>query len=394
MRCRLLSAIALLAFGSPVAAQNAHRVQDAAGFQRAVTAAKPGDRILLAAGDYKGNFYFKNIHGTKLKPIVIAAANPDRPPRFIGDSICLQFAGASHLELCDLVLTGAKDNALNIDDDGNAEKPAHHITLRNLRVTDIGPKGNCDGIKISGVDDFLVVDCKVERWGSDGSGIDMVGCHRGVLNRCSFKTGGANAVQAKGGAAEIAILRCTFDECGDRAINAGGNTGDESFRPSLRAMPAQGKYEAKAIRIEGCTFIGGEAAIALVGVDGAIVRFNTIYQPERYALRILQENNGEGFLPCRNGVVENNIISFRSEKWADGLNVGPNTAAESFQFSGNLWYCEDRPDRSAPKLPVVEKDGAIGKDPLFRDAAKRDFAVKPGSPAADRGAHALPKRDK
>ncbi|HEY3789814.1 MAG TPA: hypothetical protein VGL71_13210, partial [Urbifossiella sp.] len=203
----------------------------------------------------------------------------------------------------------------------------------------------------------------------------------------------ANAVQMKGGSADIAILRCTFEECGERAVNAGGRTDDASFRPALSAMPARGKYEAKAIRIEGCTFIGGEAAIALAGVDGAIVCYNTIYHPTNYALRILQENTSDGFVPCRNGIFEHNVMAFRSEKWSDGgVNVGPDTAPATFRFTGNLWFCEDRPERSAPSLPSAEKEAVIGKDPLFRDAAKKDFRVMPGSPAADRGAQAWKER--
>jgi hypothetical protein len=261
-----------------------------------------------------------------------------------------------------------------------------------LRISDIGPRGNHDGIKLSGVDDFTVVDCHVERWGSSGSAIDMVGCHKGVIRRCQFQRGGANAVQAKGGSSEIAIVRCRFEDCGERAINAGGRTDEISFRPPLKSMPANARYELKKLRVEGCTFIGGEAAIALVGVDGATIRYNTIYHPLNYAFRILQENTGAGFVPCRNGVIENNIIAFRSEKWSDGgVNIGPDTAADSFKFASNLWYCEDRPKSSAPKLLVKEKDPVIGEDPQFRNAAKGDFAVKPGSPAASRGAHALPK---
>jgi hypothetical protein len=375
-----------------VALQDEVRVGDAASFRRAVAAAKPGDHILLAPGTYRGNFYFKNVHGAAGKPVVIAAANPDRPPQFVGDTICLQFSGASHLELIDLVLTGPKDNALNIDDAGRPDRPAHHITLRNLRVSNVGPRGNHDGIKLSGVDDFLVVDCTVDRWGSTGSGVDMVGCHRGVLNRCTFKHGGANGVQMKGGSSEITVHGCRFEDSGERAVQVGGSTDVASFRPPVNELPAGGKYEAKAVRVEGCTFVGGQAAVAFTGADGATVRFNTIYRPENYALRILQENTGPGFVPCRNGAFENNVVVFRSEKWQDdGINIGPNTAPQTFKFARNLWYCEDRPDRSTPKRPTAEADGVVGKDPQFRDAAKGDFGVKPGSPAADRGAHALPK---
>lgn len=389
----VLSVCSVVLLSSSVIAQEEVRVGDAAGFRRAVAAARPGDRILLAPGNYGGNFYLKGVHGAAGKPVVIAAANPDNPPRFIGGNVGIQISGASHLELCDLVFSGAKDNGLNIDDAGNIDRPSHHITLRNLRVADVGPRGNRDGFKLSGIDDFLVVDCTVERWGSDGSAIDMVGCHRGVITRCAFKGGGANAVQAKGGSSDVVVNRCRFEDCGERAVQIGGSTDIEAFRPRVKSMPADGRYEAKDVRVEGCTFVGGEAAVAFTGADGAVVRFNTIYRPTKYAIRILQENTNPGFVPCRNGVFENNVIVFQSKAWTDGgINISVGTAPKTFKFAKNLWYCEDRPDRSAPALPVTEADGVVGKDPQFRDAAKRDFGVPPDSPAADRGAHALPER--
>jgi len=72
------------------------------------------------------------------------------------------------------------------------------------------------------------------------------------------------------------------------------------------------------------------------------------------------------------------------------VNVGPGTAPDTFRFAGNVWFCEDRPDQSRPRLPTPEKDGLVGVDPQLRDPAKGDFGVKPGSPAADKGADALP----
>ena len=138
MRISLLATALLLVELRPADAAD-HRVQDVAGLRRAMGAAKPGDRILLAAGDYPGNHFFQNLHGSATKPIVIAAANADRPPRLVGDAICLQLSSVSHLELKDLVFTGAKDNALNIDDAGKPDKPSHHVTLRNIRVTDVMP---------------------------------------------------------------------------------------------------------------------------------------------------------------------------------------------------------------------------------------------------------------
>jgi hypothetical protein len=347
---RTSATIALLLFTTPLTAAETHHVNDAPGFGRAVAAARPGDTILVAPGEYANNFHFRNVRGTAREPVVIAAADPTRP--------------------------------------------SHHVTLRNIVVRDIGPRGNHDGIKLSGVDDFLVENCTVERWGSGGSGIDMVGCHRGVIARCTFRGGGANGVQAKGGSAEITIRTCRFEDAGERAVNLGGSTGDDSFRPRLTDFPGGGKYEAKDVRVEGCTFVGSGAAVAFVGVDGAVVRYNTIYRPGRYAVRILQERADPGFVPCRNGVFERNVVVFRSDAWVTGgVNVGGNTAPRTFRFANNLWYCEDRPDRSRPTLPVAETDGVTGANPRFVDPARGDFGVRADSPARDRGAHALPPVD-
>lgn len=386
-----IAPIALLLLGPVVHAADPIRVSDAGGFNRAVVAARPGDTILLAAGEYASNFNFRGVHGTAKEPIVIAAADLTKPPRFTGKTAPLQFNGASHLELRDLVFAGASGNGLNVDDAGDPDKPAHHITLRNLRIQDIGPKGNSDGIKLSGVDDFTVDGCTVERWGSGGSGVDMVGCHRGLIEGCTFRKGGANGVQMKGGSSDVTVRKCRFEEAGERAVNLGGSTGDDYFRPRLKDFPKDGRYEAKDVRVEGCTFVGSSAAVAFVGVDGATVRFNTIYRPGRYAVRILQEKTDGGFVPCRNGVFEGNVVVFRSDAWVTGgVNVGGNTAPDTFKFANNLWYCEDRPARSEPTLPTAEKGGLTGKDPLFADPAKGDFGVHRDSPARDRGAHALP----
>jgi len=366
-------------------------VRDARGLNAILPTAKPGDRILLQPGDYVGNFFFHNIHGTQAKPITLTASDPARPPHLKGRNLCLQFSGASHLIVSDLELSGARGNGLVLDDAEKFDRPATGITLKNLRVHDIGPNGNCDGIKLSGLDGFRIENCTVERWGDGGSAIDMVGCHRGLILDCSFRNGGDNGVQMKGGSTDITLRRCLFQDAGARAINLGGSTEDRFFRPPLKSMPADRRYEAKNLRVEGCTFVGGSAAVAFVGVDGAIVRFNTFYHPERHVMRILQENTEPGFVPSRDGQFLDNIIVFRSDRWSEGgVNLGPDTSPKSFRFARNAWYCDDRPERSAPNLPTPGVDEIVGKDPQFQDASKLDFRLKTSSPAAGRGSTALP----
>lgn len=369
-------------------------VSNAAGFGNAMASVSAGTRVLLSPGTYPGGFFFANLRGEPDLPIIVSAAQPQNPPLIQGGANGIQLSDPSWVEISDLVFVGATGNGLNIDDGGSFDTPAHHITLRRLRISQVGPEGNRDGIKLSGVVDFRVEGCTVERWGSAGSAIDMVGCHRGIIESNSFRHTaaaagtGANGVQAKGGTRDVAIRRNRFEHAGARCVNIGGSTGLEFFRPPLVA--GQAHAEAENIRVEGNILIGGTASVAFVGVDGAIVRFNTIFQPERWAMRILQETTAAGFVPCRNGAFTDNIVAFLSTQWSSGgVNIGPGTAPGTFQFARNWWYCLDQPARSRPALPVPEVGGVVGQSPQFRDASSGDVRLQPGSPAGAAGAEAL-----
>jgi polygalacturonase len=353
------------------------RVSNAAEFRQAVAAARPGTRVLIAPGEYRGGFSFSGLTGTVDRKIVIAGADPSNRPRFSG----MHFSRIAHVEIRDIVVDATTGNGINIDDGGTITQPSHHVTLANIHVTQT-PRGNIDGLKLSGLDDFVVRGCLIEKWG--GSGIDMVGCHRGVIEDCTFRNGGDNGVQGKGGTSEVVVRRSRFENAGQRGVNLGGSTGLQFFRP------AGAQYEARNLTVEGCTFIGSVAPIAFVGVDGATVRFNTIYMPERWAVRILQETALPEFVPSRNGVFSDNIVVFRSSNWSSGgVNIGPNTSPSTFKFERNWWFCTDRPVSSTPQLPTKETNGTYGTDPQFVDAPNGDLRLKPGSPAAKHGATAL-----
>ena len=345
-------------------------VRDAAEFRAAVAAAKPGTRILLAGGVYGGGFHFSNLRGAAGQPIVIAAADPRQPPIFRDGNMGMHLSNPAFVELHDLVFTRHAHNGLNIDDGGASAQPqsAHHVTLRGLRISDIGSEGNHDGIKLSGLWDFKVVDCTIERWGTKGgSAIDMVGCHRGVIEANVIRHNvpeppNCTGVQCKGGTSAMVIRRNRFEHAGGRGVNIGGSTGLQYFRPPLAAGGEHA--EARDIRVEGNTFVGAMTPVAFAGVDGAVVRFNTIERPARWALRILQENKTAGFIACRNGQFTDNVIVFDSSRWSEGgVNIGGGTAPDTFTFARNWWYCADQPERSRPKLPTAEKDGTYGKNP-------------------------------
>ena len=358
-------------------------VGDSSQLLSALSKAGPGSIIRIAPGTYRGAFA-SNLHGTSDHPIVLTAQDPTKPPKFTSG---LQFSKVSHIQISDLVIENATTNGLNIDDGGTIGSPSHHVRVSKIQVRHL-PKGNHDGIKLSGLDEFEIADCTIEDWG--GSGIDMVGCHRGKISGCTFRQGGDSGVQAKGGTSTVLIEKSRFEAYGQRGVNIGGSTGLQFFRPALESIPSGSRYEAKDIRVRGCTFIGGAAPFAFVGVDGAEVAFNTIYLPERWALRILQETNVAGFVPSRRGVFADNLIVFKSENWVSGgVNVGAATSPETFTFARNFWFNATSPGASKPKLPVPEVGGVYGVDPGFIDAGSGDIRVKPGSPAAGVGAHAL-----
>ncbi len=362
---RILVPGALLAIAVLTAqAESVVNVSGDAQLRAALKAAGAGTRIRIAAGAYRPGVHVSNLRGTAESPIVIEGAHETKPPMFQGGSTAWHLTDCSYVTLRNIHARGQSGNGVNVDDGGSYDSPAHHIVLENLTVMETGPRGNHDPIKLSGVDDFVVRRCLIEGWG--GQAVDMVGCHRGVVEGCTFRgkpgfSQGAGP-QTKGGSSDIVIRRCVFVQAADRCVNIGGSTGMPYFRPP------GARYEAKNITVEGCVFVGGMAPLAYVGVDGATVRYNTIYHPSKWVLRILQETTAPGFPRCRNGRFERNLIVFRRAHVRTFVNIGPNTQPETFAFADNWWYCEDRPAASRPRLPVAETGSVYGVDPrLSRD---------------------------
>lgn len=378
----LVLAFAILA--APAARAQTIDVTDDAGLRAALRRLGPGVTVRIAPGEYAGGLHAERVQGAPGRPAVIAGADPERPPVFVGGAEALHLVAPAHVVVRDLVVRGATSNGLNVDDGGALTAPARGVVIERVRVERVGPTGNHDAIKLSGVVEFAVRDCTFEGWG--GSAIDMVGCHDGVIEGCRLQgvdgCSQDSGVQGKGGTSRIAIRRCTFLDAGQRAINIGGSTGLEFFRPP------DADCEAREVTVEGCRFRGSEAPIAFVGVDGAVVRKNTFVHPRRWVLRILQERTEPRFVPCRGGRFEDNVVVFSRAQVRAIVNVGPGTAPETFALARNAWFADDAPDRSRPELPAplpAEVDGVHGVDPRVQD----DLTLAPDSRLRDRGADAL-----
>jgi hypothetical protein len=360
----------------------------------AAARATPGTALRVRPGTYAGGMFIADLLGTPQAPIWIGGVPGQPRPLIQGGTNAIHFSRCRGLVLHDLEIAGATGNGINCDDGGDLANPdaARFLIFQRLLIRDIGGTGNQDGLKLSGVRDFWVLDCEIARCGGAASGslIDMVGCHRGLVARCSLHDASANALQCKGGTTAVELRWSRLIDCGERAVNIGGSTGFQFFRPPLSTT--QPNAEARDIHVVANLIQGANAAVAFVGATGCTVASNTIITPHNWLFRILQETtsaDGYAFDPCGNNRFENNLVYFDRSDLSTHVNIGPNTAPQTFVFSHNLWYAYDAPASSRPSLPSAEVGGLAGLDPRLatpRPAPAGDYSIGPDSPAAGAGA--------
>ena len=356
----------------------------------AASKAEPGSAIRIHPGTYPGGTFLNDLHGTAEAPIWIGGIEGQARPVLNGASEGLHLVRPRYVIVHDLEVANSSGNGINADDGGEVNNPqaAHHILFRNLFIHHIGGTGNQDGLKLSGINDFIVVDCEIAQagGGGSGSGIDMVGCHQGLIAKCFLHDLSGNAVQAKGGSEDVEIRWCRMKEAGQRAVNVGGSTGFEFFRPPLsRSNP---NAEARNIRVLANVIEGGVASIAFVGCVDSIAANNTIITPHNWIIRILQETVSSGgftFSACGENTFSNNLVYFDRSDLSTYINVGGNTAPNTFAFAHNLWYAYDNPALSTPNLPVPETSGMYGVNPQLAAPESADYHIGGKSPAAGAG---------
>lgn len=366
MRARLvlpcLVAILMVGLGARVARCIDHYVTNTSEFSAALAAATPGDTVLLAPGIYDGGHYRHGLTG-----VTIRGADTNDWAIIRGGGNGLQLSHATDVTLEYLVFEQQTSNGINIDDGGSQATPTSNLMLRNLVVRNMNASGNNDGIKLSGVTGFLIDRVQVLNWGAGGSAIDPVGSHHGLIQNSLFRhsAGAASGVRPKGGSKDIVIRANRFEIGGNqgRAIQAGGSTGAEFFR----FIDGDSGYEAAEIVAEGNVVIGGGAAFGYVNIDGGVFHHNYVHRPERWAVRILNENPGSAIVDPQRGEFRDNVVVFDGSQWSTAVNVGGETLPQTYKFVGNSWFnlANPTPAGSTPTLPVAETDGTYGVDPAI-----------------------------
>ncbi|MGC9078557.1 MAG: T9SS type A sorting domain-containing protein [Candidatus Kapaibacteriota bacterium] len=344
----------------------------------AARVAQPGDTILIRAGVYTNSNFIENLQGKADRWITITSA-PNEEVVFRGQTEAIHLSDPSYVEISNLIFEGQTGNGVNIDDGGTYETPAKFIRIVNCQWRSMNATGNNDMLKLSGVDDFYVANCTFQNGSAGGSGIDMVGCHNGVIEKCRFINQGSNSIQTKGGSRNITIQKNLFVNGGQRSLNIGGSTGLEFFRP------LNVDYEASEIFVYSNIFVGSLAPIAFVGAVDCRVVNNTLFLPTKWAIRILQETTLERFQKCARNHFVNNIVYIGNNAANPTINIGPNTAPETFVFSNNLWYNRDNTNWTGPNLPVAETNSYVNIDPLIATDPENGITIAKKSPAIGKG---------
>lgn len=347
----------------------------------------PGVTVRLEPGAYEGGLHLRGVEGRPDEPIIIEGPRGTEPAVLRGGGgQALHLSDCRHVIVRRIRIEGFPGNGLNVDDGGTPDEGPHRVTLEDLAILDTGPRGNHDALKLSGLRGFVVRRCRFEGWG--GSGIDMVGCHDGIIQDCSFagKEGfdQSNAVQIKGGSSGILVETSFFDRCGQRTFNIGGSTGLSYFRPR------DATHEATDVTVAGNRIVGSMASVAWVTARGGHVHHNTIVFPERWALRILEETEDPRFVKCQGGVFENNLVVFDA-RLRDFVNVGPRTSPETFVYRRNAWY--DVSGTRRPTLTREEEGGVYHIDPRLEKVGTAEMRATSRDPALEGiGASAYERR--
>ena len=347
-------------------------------FEQAAMVAQPGDTILFHEGNHSGGQFVANLQGTAENWILIKNA-PGESAIIEGGNNAIQFSDPAYLHISGLVFQHQTGNGVNTDDGGNYDTPAHHIIYEDCTFRDMSASGNNDLLKLSGLNDFQIINCTFLNGAAGGSGIDMVGCHNGLIKGNYFENMGSNSIQAKGGTQYIRIEANFFRNGGQRTLNLGGSTGLQFFRP------IDAPFEAADLQVYSNIIVGSWAAIAFVGSVNVEVSNNTIYRPDNWVIRILQESvDPNRFAECGDNIFQNNIV-FLGNNLSTETNIGPNTRPQTFSFSNNLWFNKDDNNWNGPSIPVADINGIINEDPMFLDPTNDDFLISMNSPAAGTG---------
>jgi len=354
--------------------------------QTALQRARPGDRILVRAGTYRGGGWIE-ARGTAQAPITVLSVDGPRRAVLEGGSETLRLGdGASYLVFDGLEVRNATSNVIHID--GNA----HHITLRNIFAHDAGSNG--DVVKVNQAAHIFIEGGEYARPGRRGSGsenpyqecIDFLAVDTLAVRDAWIHDGGSSLIYAKGGSRNVVFERNLINEqragASDPMVGLGGVTGVDFL--------GDGSFEAYEVVFRNNIVQGGASGgVALYDVRGAYVANNLFLDVNSV---LVQFRPGAGTARrCENvRVVDNLFVDTRGRMPAPIGRTGNNQVTQ-FTWQHNMFWNNGGGVPSSVILNVTSQMGHMLANPGVRamtgDRATLARMLRPAdsSPASNSG---------
>jgi hypothetical protein len=351
---------------------------------------KPGDEIVLLPGEHR-SVTLDNARGTFEKPIVIRSVDPDHLAVIKADLYGIRLRDPQHVEIRDLMITGAKINGVALEGSARSagaageqsgETPGH-VTIRNVAVLNTGPQGLRYAIDIERMSHVTVQDCRISAWA--GSGIEIVGSSDVTVRDTGF-SGRENFTQLSGirvraGSERVFIDRCTFVDAGDQAVCIGGKSEMNEFRTAPTEDAQTGTlYEAANVQVTRCIIVRGRSAVAFVNCRHARVRNCTIVRPQRAVFSIRDEQDDPRFGGTRQSSIGSNLIVWKPGDIEMITHLAGGADVSGISLEQNLWWSP----QLAENLEALGPFPGVSQFPQLTDVdPKLDADLQPQEPQAE-----------
>lgn len=333
-------------------------------FDTIVTAlqrARPGDRVLVRAGTYRGGGWI-SAQGTQSQPITVRSVDGPRRAVIAGGSESLRIGdGASYLVFDGLEVRGADNNVVHIDGG------SHHIWLRNVFAHDAGRDG--DVVKVNQSRSIYIESSELARPGRRTSSenpyqecIDFVDTDDIAVRDSWVHDGGGSLMYAKGGSRGVVFERNVISGqragAADPMVGLGGVT-DSSILGDAR-------FEAFDLIFRNNIVVGGAAGgVALYDASNATIANNLFVNIDGSAIVQFRPGSGPAARSENVRAVNNIFLDSRGDM-PDPFRRSGNHGVNAFTTSHNLFWNSGSRVPDASLIDLDTQPGHLVADPLIR----------------------------
>ncbi|MEZ4407980.1 MAG: right-handed parallel beta-helix repeat-containing protein [Polyangiales bacterium] len=353
----------------------------------ALQRARPGDRVMVRAGTYRGGGWI-SAQGTEARPITVLSADGPRRAVINGGSESLRIGDeARYLVFDGLEVRGADNNVIHIDGG------SHHIWLRNVFAHDAGQDG--DVVKVNQSSSIYIESSEIARPGRRNSSenpyqecIDFVDVDDIVVRDSWIHDGGGSLMYAKGGSRGVVFERNLIsgqrDGAADPMVGLGGVTDSDILGGE--------RFEAYDLIFRNNILLGGAAGgVAVYDASNASIANNLFVNVDGSAIVQFRPGSGPAARSENVRAVNNIFLDTRGDM-PDPFRRSGGHGVNAFTTSHNLFWNNGARVPAASLITLASQPGHLVADPMIAVADETDRATlvramtpAENSPAFDSG---------